>query len=98
MSTTRATPKRARVSLDRSIERLRNQLSDLATYLGKGIPRRDLEEFDQETGALIADLLGETSELLDAYEYAQFGEAAGLVNMTDEAPENAGGDNQRQRL
>ncbi|HVG01736.1 MAG TPA: CBS domain-containing protein [Nitrospira sp.] len=98
MSTTRATPKRARVSLDRSIERLRKQLTDLATYLGKGIPRRDLGEFDQETGALIADLLGETSELLDAYEYAQFGEAAGLVNMTDEAPENAGGDNQRQRL
>ena len=98
MSMTRATPKRARISLDRSIERLRKQLSDLATYLGKGIPRRDLEEFDQETEGLIADLLGETSELLDAYEYAQFGEAAGLVNMTDEAPESAGVESQRQRL
>ncbi len=98
MSTTRATPKRARISLDRSIDRLRKQQSDLATYLGKGIPRRDLEEFDQETENLIADVLGETSELLEAYEYAEFGEAAGLVNMTDEAPESAGVESQRQRL
>ena len=36
MSMTRATPKRARISLDRSIERLRKQLSDLATYLRQG--------------------------------------------------------------
>jgi hypothetical protein len=36
MSTTRATPKRARISLDRSIERLRKQLADLAAYLGRG--------------------------------------------------------------
>ena len=98
MSTTRATPKRARISLDRSIERLRKQLSDLAAYLGKGIPTRALEEFDRDTEDLIADVLGETSELLEAYEYAEFGEAAGLVNMTDEAPESAGVESQRQRL
>ncbi|MBI4000510.1 MAG: CBS domain-containing protein [Nitrospira defluvii] len=98
MSTTRATPKRARISLDRSIERLRKQLADLAPYLGKGTPTRSVEEFDLETEHLIADLLGETSELLEAYEYAEFGEAAGLVNMTDEAPESAGVESQRQRL
>lgn len=98
MSTTRATPKRARISLDRSIERLRRQLADLATFLGKGRPSRSLEEFDQETEELIGELLGDTSELLEAYEYAEFGEAAGLVNMTDEAPESAGVESQRQRL
>ncbi len=98
MSTTRATPKRARISLDRSIERLRKQLSDLATYLGRGLPRRDLEEFDQETEDLLADVLGDTSEWLEAYEYAEFGEAGGLVNLTDEAPENSGVESQRQRL
>lgn len=98
MSMTRTTPKRARVSLDRSIERLRKQLADLATYLGKGHPTRSLEDFDLETEHMIADLLGETSELLEAYQYAEFGEAAGLVNMTDEAPESAGLESQRQRL
>lgn len=98
MSTTRTTPKRARISLDRSIERLRRQLADLATYLGKGHPTRSLEEFDQDTEELIADLLGDTSELLEAYEYAEFGEAAGLVNLTDEAPESAGVESRRQNL
>ncbi|MCC2640523.1 MAG: protein of unknown function, contains domain pair [Nitrospira sp.] len=98
MSATGTTPKRARISLDRSIERIRKQHADLATYLGKGHPTRSLEEFDEETEHLIADLLGKTSELLGAYEYAEFGEAAGLVNMTDEAPESAGVESQRQRL
>ncbi|MBP8242690.1 MAG: hypothetical protein KAX36_09940, partial [Thermoflexales bacterium] len=79
MSTTRTTPKRARISLDRSIERLRRQLADLAAYLGRGVPTRNLEEFDRDTEDLIAELLGDTSELLEAYEYAEFGEAAGLV-------------------
>ena len=98
MATTRTTAKKPRASLDRSIERLRKQLADLAPYLGKGKPTRSLEEFDLETEHLIADLLGETSELLEAYEYAELGEAAGLVNMPDEAPEGTGMDGERQRL
>jgi signal-transduction protein with cAMP-binding, CBS, and nucleotidyltransferase domain len=98
MDTVHATPKKPRVSLDRSIERLRKQLADFAPYLGKGKPTRSLEEFDMETERLIVDLLGETSELLEAYEYAELGEAAGLVNMTDEAPEGTGMDSLRQSL
>jgi len=95
---TRTTPQKRRVSLDRSIERMREQLAQLAPYLGKGKPSRSLEEFDLETERLIGDLLGETSDLLEAYEYAELGEAAGLVNMTDEAPEGTGMDSQRQNL
>jgi len=77
---------------------MREQLVQLAPYLGKGKPTRSLEEFDLETERLIGDLLGETSDLLEAYEYAELGEAAGLVNMTDEAPEGTGMDSQRQNL
>ena len=98
MDTTRTTSKKPRVSVDRSIERLRKQLSDFAPYLGKGKPTRSLDEFDLETERLIGDLLGETSELLEAYEYAELGEAGGLVNMTDEAPEGTGMDSLRQSL
>jgi CBS domain-containing protein len=94
----RISPAKPRISLDRSIERMRKQLSDLAPYLRNGHPLRSLEEFDWDTERLIADLLGETSELLDAYEYAELGEAAGLVNVTDEAPEGTGMDSQRQNL
>ncbi|WP_232068611.1 cyclic nucleotide-binding/CBS domain-containing protein [Nitrospira sp. KM1] len=77
---------------------MRKQLDGLAPFLRKGKPNRSLDEFDLETERLIADLLGETSSLLDAYEYAQWGEAAGLVNMTEEAPESIGLDSERQSL
>jgi CBS domain-containing protein len=95
---TRTAPQKQRVSLDRSIERMRKQLGELAQFLGKGKPIRSLEEFDLETERLIGELLGQTSELLHAYEYAELGEAAGLVNLTDEAPESVGVDGQRQSL
>jgi CBS domain-containing protein len=94
----RTTPPKSRVSLDRSIERMRKQLAEFGPFLGKGKPTRSLEEFDMETERLIEDLLGQASDLLHAYEYAELGEAAGLVNMTDEAPEGTGMDSQRQSL
>lgn len=94
----RTAPRKPQVSYDRSIERMRGQLAELAPFLGKGTPARSLEEFDCDTEQLIGDLLGQTSDLLHAYEYAELGEAAGLVNMTDEAPEGAGLDSQRQSL
>ena len=90
--------KKPRVSFDRSIERMRKQLADLAPFLGKGKATRSLDEFDFDAEQLIGDLLGQTSDLLHAYEYAELGEAAGLVNMTDEAPEGTGMDSQRQSL
>lgn len=94
----RTTPLKPRISLDRSIERMRKQLADLTPFLRNGHPLSSLEEFDLDTERLIAELLGEASELLGAYEYAELGEAAGLVNMTDEAPEGTGMDSQRQSL
>lgn len=94
----RTIPSKPRVSLDRSIERIRKQLAEFAPFLGRGTPTRSLEEFDLETERLIEDLLGQASDLLHAYEYAELGEAAGLVNMTDEAPEGTGMDSQRQSL
>ena len=94
----RTTPSTPRISLDRNIERMRKQLADFAPFLGKGKQTRSLEEFDLETERLIEELLGQTSDLLHAYEYAELGEAAGLVNMTDEAPEGTGMDSERQSL
>ena len=98
MVSTRTATKKPRLSLDRSIERMRKQLAELALFVKKGTPSRSLEEFDSESERLIAESLGETSALLDAYQYAQLGEAAGLVNMTEEAPESIGLDSERQSL
>jgi len=94
----RTTPSKSRLSLDRSIERMRKQLTEFAPFLGKGKQTRSLEEFDLETEQVIEDLLGQASDLLHAYEYAELGEAAGLVNMTEEAPEGTDMDSERQSL
>ncbi len=94
----RTNPAKTRVSLDKSIDRMRKQLAELAPFLGKGKPTRSLEEFDLESERLIGEVLGQASNLLHAYEYAELGEAAGLVNMTDEAPEGGGVDSQRQSI
>jgi CBS domain-containing protein len=98
MAPTRTASKKPRLSLDRSIERMRRQLGELAPFVKKGTTGRTLEEFDSESERLIAESLGETSGLLDAYQYAQLGEAAGLVNLTEEAPESIGLDGERQSL
>jgi CBS domain-containing protein len=98
MAPTPTVSKKSRLSLDDSIERMRKHLEELAVYVKKGNARRPLEEFDAESERLIAELLGETSALVDAYQYAQLGEAAGLVNMTEEAPESIGLDTERQSL
>ena len=98
MASTRAASKKPRLSFDRSIERMRKHLAELALFVKQGKGTRTLEEFDSEAERLIAESLGETSGLLDAYQYAQLGEAAGLVNMTEEAPESIGLDSERQSL
>ena len=66
----------------------------------------NLDEFDVETEQILRNALGNTSELIEAYEYAQLGEAGGLVNFPDEAPEGGTGTrnldreslNQRKRV
>ncbi len=80
-------------SLDRIIDRLRKQLARLGPMFAKGgsADGVDLDEFDGETEQLLRQAFGDASELLETYEYAQVGEAGGLVNFPDEAPEGGAG-------
>jgi CBS domain-containing protein len=86
------------LSLDRNIERLRVQLDRLTPFLSnaRGQAASSLDELDIETERLIREVLGESSEMIEVYEYAQLGEAGGLVNFPDEAPE--GGDGTKDSL
>jgi hypothetical protein len=71
MATTRTASRKPRLSLERSIERMRKQLAELALFVKKVKGGRTLEEFDADSERLIAESLGETSALLDAYQYAK---------------------------
>ncbi|MGH7231733.1 MAG: CBS domain-containing protein [Nitrospiraceae bacterium] len=74
-------------SLDRNIERLRQLHARLALCLTKGSGAFAPDEFDLETERLITEVFGESSELLDAYQYAQLGEASRLINLPEDAQE-----------
>jgi CBS domain-containing protein len=75
-------------SLDRNVERLRQQHERLAPLLMKGGGASALEAFDLETERLITEVFGESSELLDAYQYAELGETSSLINLPEDAQED----------
>jgi CBS domain-containing protein len=92
-------PKTDRIrALDRDIDRLRQQLDMVKKYLIEEPSSSSLNEFDSATEDILIDAFGSSSPLLDTYEYAQLGEAAGLMNLPEEAPEGATHHSQRETI
>lgn len=85
-------------SLDGQIDRFRQHVGNLKTFIVGSASHLSIEEFDLATEELIAEVLGSSSRMVEAYDYAQLGEAGGLVNLTKEAPEGAELDNEREAL
>ena len=99
MDKTKGSVKEKSGALDQNIDRFRQQIESLKTFvMGGSSTQSSIEEFDLAMEELIAEVLGSSSSMLEAYEYAQLGEAGGLVNISDEAPEGAGLDNEREAL
>ncbi|MEC4674319.1 MAG: CBS domain-containing protein [Nitrospirota bacterium] len=84
--------------LDQDIAQLRERSAALKAFILGKTTSTSIEEFDLATEELIAHVLGRSSKMLEAFEYAQLGEAGGLVNLTDEAPEGITIDDTRERL
>lgn len=84
--------------LDRDIERLRKQVAKFQPLLSRRKVSVSLANLDLETEGLLSEIFGESSEVLEAYEYAKLGEAASLVNMPEEAQEGGAQDIERESL
>lgn len=84
--------------LDRAIDQFRQRLDELDSLTVKGKTPPPLDGFDGTAELLIATHFGESSDFLDAYEYARFGEAGGLVNVEDDAQEAGERDPARESL
>jgi CBS domain-containing protein len=97
MTTIKDTAKSATATFDQDIEQFRKQMVLLKTFLMSSATT-SIEEFDMATEELIAKVFGRSSMNLETYEYAELGEAGGLVNLTEEAPEGANFDENRQSL
>jgi len=91
-------PSEKKASLDRDLERLRKQLGTLKSFLVRQPLRGTLLDFDWETEYIIYEVFGNSSPLVDIYDYAQIGEAAGMVNLQEEAPEGVTHATERETL
>ena len=97
MTTIKDSAPSASATLDQDINQFRQQLATLKTFLMNSATT-SIEEFDLATEELIAGVFGRSSANLETYEYAELGEAGGLVNLTEEAPEGANLDENRESL
>ncbi|MFB3062139.1 MAG: cyclic nucleotide-binding/CBS domain-containing protein [Candidatus Binatia bacterium] len=74
-------------SLNRDLERLRKQLGILKSFLVAQPSGSTLVDFDLMTEEIISGVFGSSSPMVGTYDYAQIGEAAGMVNLPQDAPE-----------
>jgi CBS domain-containing protein len=97
-------PKRTTTRLDRglfverNIDRINELLTRFKPFLSRRAPSMRLADFDAAAEQTLAEMFGEASNLAEAYEYAKVGEAAGLVNLPEEAQENGTQDIDRESL
>ena len=87
-----------RLSLDRDIERLRQQLDIVKSFLVGKETGSSLADFDLTTEQMISEVLGRSSEMVEAYAYAQLGEATSWVYLPQEAPEGGAHDTDQDAL
>lgn len=91
-------PSEKETSLDHDLERVRELLDTIKSYLVRQPLEGTLLDFDWETEDLILRVFGRSSPLVIIYDYAQIGEAAGMVNLPVEAPEGVTHDTKRETL
>lgn len=70
-------------TIDQDIDRIRKELMTLRGYLMNEPSAEVLVEFDAKTVDLIIDIMGSSSPMIEAFEYATVGEAAGLMNLPE---------------
>jgi len=84
--------------IERDLERLTDLLTRFKPFLSRRGSTGSLVAFDRITEQTLSEIFGASSEWLEAYQYAKFGEAAGLVNLPEEAQESGAQDLERESL
>lgn len=84
--------------VDRNIDRIQELLTRFKPFLSRRSMAARLADFDVIVEQTLGEIFGGASNLVEAYEYAKVGEAAGLVNLPEEAQENGAQDIERESL
>lgn len=86
------------IQVTQHLQGLEQCLQEFSGLFTPNYPEEDLLKFDVETEAFLADVFGNPSEILEAYALAQTGEAAGWVNLPEEAQEEGAQDVAKESL
>lgn len=84
--------------VDRNIDQINELLMRFKPFLSRRSNTARLPDFDAAAEQTLAEIFGEAAALVEAYEYAKVGEAAGLVNLPEEAQEAGAQDMDRESL
>jgi len=81
-----------------SMASLEQRIREFDELLSQNAPSDSIREFDEGTELLLSNVFGNPSEILEAYAYAQLGEAAGWINLPEEGQLDGEQDMERQSL
>lgn len=85
MAKTPSRPVKQKENLRESIACLGQRIQEFDDLLSGHGSKDAVREFDEGTELVLSDMFGNPSEVLEAYAYAQLGEAAGWINLPEEA-------------
>ena len=85
-------------TLSESMACLEQRIREFEDLLGRGASNEEVGEFDENVELFLSDVFGNPSEILEAYTYAQLGEAAGFINLPEEGQLEGDQDVERQSL
>lgn len=97
-TTTKKVKEEKKKNLSESIACLEQRILEFDQLLSLGAKDEAIGEFDEGTELLLSDVFGNPSEILEAYTYAQLGEAAGWINLPEEGQLEGDQDMERQSL
>ena len=70
---------------EKNLNRLHEQLLRFKALLREGSKEEPLKIFDADTELLLSEVFGNPSQIIEAYVYAELGEAGAWINLPEEA-------------
>jgi len=93
-----ANPSKQKLSPEEAMSRVQRQLEKFNHLLLVEASEEDLKAFEVDTDAILADVFCNPSEIFELYAYAELGEAAGRINLPEEAQLEGEQDMEHQSL
>ena len=85
-------------NLSERVASLEQRIQECDALLARDTSNEAIHDFDEGTELLLSEVFGNPSEILEAYAYAQLGEAGSWINLPEEGQLEGEQDMERQSL